>query len=377
VGFLGAGGGGVPVEIKVSGNSPEILTQIAETIKVKLTDTKGSKNVTDDWGPKIKKFVIDVEQNNALLAGVTNRDIAMSLKTVLSGIKTGEFREDDKSIPIMMRSDESQQQTFETIETLNLFSQSTGKSVPFLQVASIHPEWQYAKIKRKDLMRSINVSCQLREDGNASEIFGEITPWLDQQQKIWPKGYVYELGGEDKNSSENMGAVITYLPLSAFIIFMLLIIQFNSFRKMAIILSTIPLGIIGVVIGLIVFQSYFGFMAFLGMISLAGIVINNAIVLLDRINIELTKYNRSQQDAVIMACLQRFRPILLTTFTTTFGLIPLYLGGGIMWEPMAVAIMVGLLFATLITLVFIPSVYSLLFKVSYKNYKFGDSLLKK
>ena len=118
---------------------------------------------------KIKKFVIDVEQNNALMAGVTNRDIATSLKTVLTGIKTGEFREDDKSIPILMRSDESQQQTFETIETLNLFSQSTGKSVPFLQVASIRPEWQYAKIKRKDLIRSINVSCELREDGNASD----------------------------------------------------------------------------------------------------------------------------------------------------------------------------------------------------------------
>jgi multidrug efflux pump subunit AcrB len=117
-------------------------------------------------------------------------------------------------------------------------------------------------------------------------------------------------------------------------------------------------------------------MTFLGIISLAGIVINNAIVLLDRINIELTKYNRSQQDAVIMACLQRFRPILLTTFTTTFGLIPLYLGGGLMWEPMAVAIMVGLIFATLITLVFIPSVYSLLFKISYKDYKFDETLLQ-
>ena len=275
-----------------------------------------------------------------------------------------------------MRSDESQQQTFETIETLNIFSQSTGKSVPFLQVASIHPEWQYAKIKRKDLIRSVNISSELREGGNASEIVSSVLPWLDEQQASWSEDYYYELGGEDKNSSDNMGSVIDYLPLSAFIILMLLIIQFNSFRKTAIVLSTIPLGIIGVVFGLLIFNSYFGFMTFLGIISLAGIVINNAIVLLDRINIELTKYNRSQQDAVIMACIQRFRPIMLTTFTTTFGLIPLYLGGGLMWEPMAVAIMVGLLFATLITLVFIPSVYSLLFKVSYKDYKFDETLLQ-
>jgi multidrug efflux pump subunit AcrB len=376
VGFLGAGGGGTPIEIKVSGDSPKILSKIAESITAKLKAVLLTKNVKDDWGPKIKKFVVNVDQNNALMAGVTNQDIATSLETVLSGIKTGEFREEDKSIPIIMRSDESQQQTFETIETLNIFSQSTGKSVPFLQVAGIHPEWQYAKIKRKDLTRSINISSELREGGNASEIVSSILPWLEEQQATWPQDYFYELGGEDKNSSDNMGSVIDYLPLSAFIILMLLIIQFNSFRKTAIVLSTIPLGIIGVVFGLLIFNSYFGFMTFLGIISLAGIVINNAIVLLDRINIELTKYNRSQQDAVIMACLQRFRPILLTTFTTTFGLIPLYLGGGLMWEPMAVAIMVGLLFATLITLVFIPSVYSLLFKVSYKNYEFDETLLK-
>lgn len=375
VGFLGAGGGGSPIEIKISGNSPEVLTKIAESITTKLKAVILTKNVKDDWGPKIKKFVVDVDQNNALMAGVTNQDIATSLKTVLTGIKTGEFREEDKSIPIIMRSDESQQQTFETIETLNIFSQSTGKSVPFLQVASIRLEWQYAKIRRKDLTRSINISSELREGGNAAAIMGELVPWLNEQQSTWPQEYVYELGGEDKNSSENMGSVITYLPLSAFIIFMLLIIQFNSFRKMAIVLSTIPLGIIGVVFGLLIFNSYFGFMTFLGIISLAGIVINNAIVLLDRINIELTKYKRSHKDAVIMACLQRFRPILLTTFTTTFGLIPLYLGGGLMWEPMAVAIMAGLLFATLITLVFIPSIYSILFKVSYKNYKFDEALL--
>jgi len=283
----------------------------------------------------------------------------------LSGIKTGEFREDDKSVPIIMRSDDSQEQTFETIETLNIYSQSSGKSIPFLQVASLSTEWQYAKVKRKDLVRSINISSELSEDGNASEVTSEILPWLEEQIKIWPPDYIYELGGDDKNSSENIGAVISYIPISGFIILMLLIIQFNSFRKTTIVLSTIPLGVIGVVIGLIVFQSPFGFMAFLGVISLAGIVINNAIVLLDRIDIELNDNNKVAADAVIAACVQRFRPILLTTFTTTFGLIPLYLGGGPTWEPMAVAIMVGLLFATVITLVFVPSFYSWLYKVEY------------
>jgi multidrug efflux pump subunit AcrB len=171
------------------------------------------------------------------------------------------------------------------------------------------------------------------------------------------------LGGESENSGEAMGAVGEKLPLAGFIILLLLILQFNSFRKTFIVLSTIPLGLIGVILGLLLFQSYFGFMAFLGVISLAGIVINNAIVLLDRIQIELTEFKRKPVDAVVAAAQQRFRPIILTTCTTTLGLIPLYLGGGLMWEPMASAIMIGLLFATVITLLFVPVVYVFLYRV--------------
>jgi multidrug efflux pump subunit AcrB len=139
--------------------------------------------------------------------------------------------------------------------------------------------------------------------------------------------------------------------------------------------ATIPLGVIGMVLGLFVFQTPFGFMAFLGVISLAGIVINNAIVLIDRIEIEERELKRKPQDAIIGASLQRFRPILLATFTTVLGLIPLYLGGGEIWEPMAVTIMVGLLFGTVITLVFIPAFYSLLYKVNYKGYIFDEKLM--
>lgn len=139
---------------------------------------------------------------------------------------------------------------------------------------------------------------------------------------------------------------------------------------------TIPLGIIGVVIGLLIFQEPFGFMPFLGVISLAGIVINNAIVLIDRIEVEQSLLKRNAQDSVISACLQRFRPILLATFTTVLGLLPLYLSGGQMWEGMAVSIMVGLLFGTIITLLFIPSLYSILYKVNYKGYNFNEELLK-
>lgn len=173
-----------------------------------------------------------------------------------------------------------------------------------------------------------------------------------------------------------MGAVFKYLPLSGFIIFMLLIIQFNSFRKMIMVYCTIPLSIIGVSVGLLAFQEPFGFMPFLGIIALAGIIINNAIVLIDRMEVEQITLKRKEEDAVITACLQRFRPILLATFTTVLGLIPLYLTGGEMWEGMAITIMIGLLFGTVITLFFIPVFYSVLYKVNYKTYVFNDKLLE-
>ncbi len=375
VGLLGSGGGGTPVEIEVSGDDPDKLASISEAIKAKLFTISGTKNIKDDWGPKGKKFVIDIDPNKAQTAGVTNQDIATSLQTVLDGFQAGEYREGDKSIPIVMKSNQNKQQSLSSLESLNIYAQSSGKSVPLLQVASIIPQWQYSKIKRVDLTRTIKVSSELTTTGNASEVTQAITPWLDEQKEIWGKDYTYELGGDAKSSAENMGAVAKYLPLSAFIIVMLLIIQFNSFRKMVMIVCTIPLGVIGMVLGLLLFGVPFGFMAFLGVISLAGIVINNAIVLVDRIEIEESELKRKPQDAIIAACLQRFRPILLATFTTVLGLVPLYLGGGEMWEPMAVTIMVGLLFGTVITLLFIPAFYSVMYKVNYKGYEFNDDLL--
>lgn len=375
VAFLGAGGGGTPIEIKVSGNDPDKLADLAEQVKIKLSSIAGTKNVKDDWGPKSKKFIIKIDQARAQSAGVTSEDIATSLQTVLDGFQTGEYREEDKSIPLILRSSGSQQQSLESIETMNVYSQSSGKNVPLIQVAEIIPDWQYSKIKRLDLFRTIVVSSELTETGNASAITNEIRPWMDEQQASWPVGYTYLFGGDAENTAENMGSVIKYLPLSGFIIVLLLIIQFNSVRKMTMVVSTIPLAVIGVVMGLLIFNQPFGFMPFLGVISLAGIVINNAIVLIDRMEIEQRDYNRTENDAVIVACLQRFRPILLATFTTVLGLIPLYISGGEMWEGMAIAIMVGLLFGTLITLIFIPCFYSLLYKVHYSDYQFNEELM--
>lgn len=359
---LGSGGGGTPIEIKISGKDGDVLSSIAASVKAKLYEQPGTKNVKDDWGPKTKKIVIDIDPLKTQNAGITNQDIAISLRTDLSGFDIGDYREGKDNIDIIMRDVNHDKVKIENLESINIYSQSTGANVPLSQVAEIDVIWEFANILRKDLRRSINISSQIREGGNANAIMAAVTPWLDdQKQNVWSQGYSYELGGDAQSSAESMGAVAAWLPLAFFIIVLLLIIQFNSFRKTIIVLMTIPLGVIGVVMGLLLLKSYFGFFAFLGIISLAGIIINNAIVLIDRIEVESNKWP-TLVEAVKEACLQRFRPIMLTTFTTVLGMIPLYMGGGVMWEPLAAAIMFGLLFGTIVTLIFVPVCYVLFYR---------------
>jgi multidrug efflux pump subunit AcrB len=214
------------------------------------------------------------------------------------------------------------------------------------------------------------VRSQLESGYSAIDLINtELSPWLSEFSQNWPVGFKYEFGGELESSEEANASINAQLPTAMFIILVLLVGQFNSFRKTFIVLITIPFGLIGVVLGLLLLKSYFGFMTFLGVISLAGIVINNAIVLIDRIKLELTELKKAPQDAIIDSSLQRFRPILLTTATTVAGLTPLYFGGGVMFRPMAIAIIFGLLFSTVLTLVFVPVAYSLFYKVKYKDFK--------
>ena len=225
--------------------------------------------------------------------------------------------------------------------------------------------WESSKILRRDRLKTVTVETDLEPGITAAEINALLDPWLEEQSRDWPTGYGYELGGEIETSGEAQKSIGDQVPIAALLIILLLVGQFNSFRKPLIILATIPLGLIGVVLGLHLFRSYFGFMTLLGIVSLSGIVINNAIVLLDRIKIEIEENGLTPQSAVVEAAQRRLRPILLTTMTTIGGLIPLYLGGGAMWEPMAVAIMFGLVFATLLTLGLVPVLYSLMFRVRF------------
>ena len=358
------GGATVPIQIRISGPDAEKLTRMAGETKSQLRTIAGTSNVDDDWGPKIKKVNVDINPSKLSYNGLTHQDVALSSYTTLSGYTVGEYRDQEDNIPISMRTEGNLEVAYEDLEGLNIYSQMTGKTVPMAQVADISVDWQLAKIIRRNLNRTITVESQLEAGYTAAEITTQISKWLNEQQDEWGSGYTFEFGGESEASGDAMGAVMAKLPISFFIIILLLVMQFNSVRKSSIVLLAVPFGIIGVVAGLLITGTNLSFTGFLGIISLSGIVINNAIVLIDRIQLELDEHKRNPYDAILAAAQERFRPILLTTFTTSLGLIPLWGGGGDMWEPLAIGIIFGLLFATVITLLLVPVLYQLFFKVS-------------
>jgi multidrug efflux pump subunit AcrB len=359
-----------PIEIRISGRDEDRTFALVDQVKAKLYTIRGPTGITDDWGARAKKMVVRIDETRARRAGVSNQDIAISLQTALTGFDTTEFREEDKVIPVTLRSAAAGRTDLGKIESLNVFAQATGESLPLKQVADVEVAWEPANIRRRNLLKTVTIQAGLEPGVTAAEVIDQIQPWLVEQSADWGVGYSWEFGGEVETSIESNQSIAVKVPIAALIIVLLLVGQFNSIRRPVIILITIPLGIIGVVIGLIVLRSYFGFMTLLGIISLSGIVINNAIVLLDRIKIEIEDKGLDPRRAVVEAAQRRLRPILLTTGTTIGGLLPLYLGGGPMWEPMAVAIMFGLLFATALTLGVVPVLYSLFFRVHFRGFEY-------
>lgn len=284
--LVSGGGAANPIEVRLSGNDIGELYRRAAQVKTLLREIPGTKGVSDDWGMQSKKIVVDINPSSAQIAGFSNQDVAESLQTVLAGKKTGSLRFGEKVIPIVMQDETSQKVSIEELESLNVYAQQSEKNIPLRQIADVNIEWQISKIIRRDLSRTITVIADVQTGFTAAQIVDLLVPQLNEAKANWPEGFEYALGGDAEGGSSAMGAVIDKIPLSIGIIVLLLIAQFNSIRKPFIILATIPLGLIGVIAGLLITGSYFGFMAFLGIISLAGIVINNAIVLLDRIEIE-------------------------------------------------------------------------------------------
>ncbi len=359
-----------PIQVRISGKETDEVFELVEEVKSHLSDMAGLVDIRDNWGVRSKKLLVKIDQPRAQRAGLTSQDIAVSLQTILTGIATTDYREGDEVIPVVLRSVAADRKDIGKIESHNIYVQQTGQTVPLKQVADVEVEFQPSKILRRDRLKTVTVEAGLLPGFNALERANKIEEWLRQESADWPIGYKYEQGGELESSGEANASIGEKVPIAALIIVLLLVGQFDSFRKPAIILLTIPLGLIGVIIGLFITQLPLGFVAFLGVIALAGIVINNAIVLIDRIKIEIDDKGLEPPRAIIEAAQRRLRPILLTTATTVGGLIPLWFGGGPLFEAMAVAILFGLLFATFLTLGFVPLLYSIFFRVRFGEFEY-------
>ncbi|AQT69429.1 Cation efflux system protein CusA [Anaerohalosphaera lusitana] len=359
-----------PIEVRISGEDNERLFENVELVRKYMDENSNIRNVRDDWGRRVKKIFVRVSQTRARRAGLTSRDVAVSLQTVLSGLESTQYRETEDVIPVVIRTVTAERDDIGKLETHNIYVQQTGRSVPLEQVADLELQWDWPKIYRRNGRKTVTLFADVAGDVTAIETANRLDEWLSDEAEDWPLGYNYELGGELEKSGESNASILEKLPIAGLVIFLLLVAQFNSLRKTLIILLTVPLGIIGVVFGLVVTQSYFGFMTLLGIVALTGIVVNDAIVLLERIDLEREYYGFEVHRAIVEAAQRRMRPILLTSVTTVCGLLPLWLGGGIMFEPMAVTLIFGLIFATVLTLGVVPVIYAVLYRINFKGYTY-------
>lgn len=355
-----------PIQVRLSGKSISELERGATEIKQKLLEIPGVLAIKDDWGARTKKIAIDINQERARASGVTSADVANSLRQSLSGFSASDFREGEDRIPITLIAEGLERKDLRRVNDLTINSQS-GASVTLAQVADTRVQWSASNILRRDRIRTVTVSATLFHGYTATDINQTFSPWLKDFEGELPSGYAIDIGGESESSDDANQSIVDKLPLAIICIVLLLVGQFNSLRKGTIILLTIPMGVIGMAWGLWIAQTTFGFFTILGVLSLAGIIINNAIVLIDSID-SFQDQGANPWNAIVAASESRLRPILLTTATTCGGMIPLWLGGG-MFETMAVTIFFGLLFGSVITLVVVPALYAIFFRVSSQTVK--------
>ncbi|MEW6990171.1 efflux RND transporter permease subunit [Colwelliaceae bacterium 6441] len=349
------------IKIQVKGPDKNVIYQKAQQIMELLHQVPNTIDIRNDWENLIVKIDVQIDQHRAKRAGLTSTDIADALQTYFSGAQITEFREDDEIIPIILRAQEAERNNLDRLRTLNIYSEKTGKAVPLFQVATFAPVNQFSVIHHEDMFRTISVEA--RNNGMAAEDLQIIID--DKIQALaadLPINHEIFYGGAIKESKAAQKALSASMPMVLGFILILLVAQFNSLRQAAVITLTIPLSFIGAVIGLLVMQAPFGFMVTLGLYSLAGIIINNAIVLIDRIKIEIDS-GKTQYQALVDACLTRLRPIAMTTITTVMGLLPLIIGRDPLFYGLANVIAFGLGIGTILTLAVVPVLYCSFYKI--------------
>jgi len=343
------------VEIELSGPDLNRLMGLATEVEGLFAAAPGMIQNENDWGNKIIRVVIDVDQDKARRLGITSESTSQLLNAYFDGFQASIYREDDQSIPILLRASEKNRDSLEDLLSISIAG--NGEILSLEQVATFDAAEEFSQIRRKNQVRTIIVSAK-SASLTAADLLAEVQPGLDALDLSG--GYDFVIEGETASAGEINGKLAAGLPPAFALMLLAIIYQFNSFRRAIMVFMTIPLIIIGVPLGLLLTGEPMSFFGTLGLISLAGIIINNAIVLIDQIDIE--RKSLAVPEAIKAAAAKRLRPILLTSATTVLGLLPLYLFGGALWSPLAVVMMGGLVVASLLTLLFVPATYQLMYR---------------
>jgi multidrug efflux pump subunit AcrB len=280
---------------------------------------------------------------------------------VLDGGTPTYLREGDESIPITGRALAAERLTADRLYTANVFSRETGSAVPLIQIATIEPKVSFSVIKRRDYAPTLTVKAKSL-DMTAIELEKAVEANIDKIVSALGPRFQWEWGGETESRANAQGALFAFVPVCLFGVLICLVGQFNSIRLPIVVLLTVPIAFTGVAIGLLVGNGFYSFMALLGMLSLVGIVVNNAIVMIEQIEIE-RRAGTDGYEAIIVACLARLRPILMTALTTILGMLPLIISHDPLFYDLAITIAFGLAFATILTLGLAPVLYASFMRV--------------
>lgn len=340
-----------PIEIRVFGHDPEAAHETASAVVSALREIPGTRDVRHDMDPGSPSLDIAIDDAAAGRHEVSRSDVASSLYGCTRGLPIGELRTGDDPVPVVLRSAAGEELSVNGLHTIDIAA--PGKPpVPLAQLARTAPAWRPASIRHRDRKRVVTVSAQLAEGTTYSEVLDQLRPELAKLEL--PNGVTIGYGGEEEGSDEASGALYGALPVGLLLLLGVLLAEFNSIRRVTIVLITVPLAVAGVVPGLLVGGQPFGFTAFMGAIALVGVVVNNAIMLIEVIDQRMAE-GASRDRAIEDAVQRRIRPILLTTATTVAGLIPLAVSSSTLWPPLAFAMISGLGASTGLTLIVVPA----------------------
>jgi multidrug efflux pump len=351
-----------PVQFRVIGPDPAVLRRLADEAKNILRKDSRLIGINDNWNEAIPVVRVDVDADRARQFGVSAQALAQTLAAQYAGVAIGQYREQDRLVPIMLRLPRSERDRVTEL-TETLIPSAAGQAVPLSQVARIHTVWEPGVIWRENREFAITVQADVLAGLQGATMTAVGLQALQPLRDRLPSGYRLTVGGSVEESRKGQRSIMAGLPVMLFIIFTLLVMQLQSFSRAMLVFLTGPLGITGAAAALLVSGRPFGFVAMLGVIALSGMIMRNSVILIDQIEQD-RRSGLDPRSAVIESAVRRFRPIVLTAAAAVLAMIPL--ARSVFWGPMAVAIMGGLILATLLTLLSLPAMYAAWFRVSRK-----------